>query len=137
MGEAAETVLNNLDFIQETAWSYRYLFWSIVKGRLRDTVHINGQWPAFSKILNIKIDGVDADTFVVAMDAAGVCLSAGSACRSLELEPSHVLLAMGLSPDEARSSVRVSFSGLNTKLQIRDAANIFADTVEVLRGSCL
>lgn len=137
MGEAAETVLNNLDFIQETAWSYRSLFWSIVKGRLRDTVHINGQWPALSKILNIKIDGVDADTFVVAMDAAGVCLSAGSACRSLELEPSHVLLAMGLSPDEARSSVRVSFSGLNTKLQIRDAANIFADTVEVLRGSCL
>ena len=137
MGAAAGTILNNLDYIQETVWNYRYLFWSILRERLGDTVHINGQWPALSKVLNIKVDGVDADTFVVAMDAAGVCLSAGSACRSLELEPSHVLLAMGLSPDEARSSVRVSFSGLNTKLQIRDAANIFADTVEVLRGSCL
>ena len=66
-----------------------------------------------------------------------MCLSAGSACRSLELEPSHVLTAMGLSPDEARSSVRVSFSGLNTELQVRDAARIFADTVNILRGSCL
>lgn len=137
MGVAAETILDNLDYIQETVWNYRYLFWNIINERLGSTVRINGQWPALSKVLNIRVDGIDADTFVVAMDAAGVCLSAGSACRSLELEPSHVLTAMGLSPDEARSSVRVSFSGLNTELQVRDAANIFADTVEVLRGSCL
>lgn len=137
MGVAAETILDNLDYIQETVWNYRYLFWNIINERLGGTVCINGQWPALSKVLNIRVDGIDADTFVVAMDAAGVCLSAGSACRSLELEPSHVLTAMGLSPDEARSSVRVSFSGLNTELQVRDAARIFADTVNVLRGSCL
>lgn len=137
MGVAAETILNNLDYIQETVWNYRYLFWNIINERLGDTVRVNGQWPALSKVLNIRVDGIDADTFVVAMDAAGVCLSAGSACRSLELEPSHVLTAMGLSPDEARSSVRVSFSGLNTELQVRDAARIFADTVNILRGSCL
>lgn len=137
MGVAAETILDNLDYIQETVWNYRYLFWNIINERLGGTVRINGQWPALSKVLNIRVDGIDADTFVVAMDAAGVCLSAGSACRSLELEPSHVLTAMGLSPDEARSSVRVSFSGLNTELQVRDAARIFADTVNVLRGSCL
>jgi cysteine desulfurase len=137
MGVAAETILDNLDYIQETVWNYRYLFWNIINERLEGTVRINGQWPALSKVLNIRVDGIDADTFVVAMDAAGVCLSAGSACRSLELEPSHVLTAMGLSPDEARSSVRVSFSGLNTELQVRDAAKIFANTVNVLRGSCL
>lgn len=137
MGAATEIVMNDLLYIQESAWKYRALFWDIIKSRLDNTVHINGQWPALSKVLSIRVDGVDADTFVVAMDAAGVCLSAGSACRSLELEPSHVLLAMGLSPDEARSSVRVSFSGLNTEMQVRNAANIFADTVEVLRGSCL
>lgn len=135
MGVAAEAVIDNLDCIQETIWKHRCLFWSIVNERLGDIVRINGQWPALSKVLNIMVDGVDADTFVMAMDTAGVCLSAGSACRSLELEPSHVLLAMGLSPDEARSSVRVSFSCLNTEQQIRDAANIFADTVEVLRGN--
>lgn len=137
MGAAADIVTGELMYIQEAVWRYRSMFWDIVKRRLGDEVHINGQWPALSKVLNIRVNGVDADTFVVAMDAAGVCLSAGSACRSLELEPSHVLLAMGLSPDDARSSVRVSFSGLNTELQIIDAANIFADTVEVLRGSCL
>lgn len=136
-GVAAEMILDNLDYIQETVWNYRYLFWNIINEHLGETVHINGQWPSLSKVLNIRVDGIDADTFVVAMDAAGVCLSAGSACRSLELEPSHVLTAMGLSPDDARSSVRVSFSGLNTELQVRDAARIFVNTVDVLRGSCL
>ena len=134
MGAAAEVITTNLDYIQETIWKYRYQFWSILNERLGDKVRINGQWPAFSKVLNIMVDGVDADTFVLAMDAAGVCLSAGSACRSLELEPSHVLLAMGLTPDEARSSIRVSFSAFNSELEVRSAATIFANTVELLRG---
>lgn len=137
MGAAADAVIDNLDYIQETIWKYRHQFWDVVNKRLGDTVHINGPWPALSKVLNIRVDGVDADTFVLAMDAAGVCLSAGSACKSLELEPSHVLLAMGLTPDEARSSVRVSFSGLNTEYQVSDAANVFADVVDTLRGGCL
>lgn len=137
MGAAAEIVVDNQTYIHETIWSYRLLFWDIIKNRLGDTVHINGQWPALSKVLNVRIDNVDADTFVLAMDAAGVCLSAGSACRSLELSPSHVLLAMGLTPDEARNSVRISFSGLNSEFEVRNAATTFADTVEILRGRCL
>ena len=137
MGAAAEAVAENLYHIQETIWSHRYMFWGIIHEHLGDTVCINGQWPALSKILNIRIDGVDADTFVMAMDAAGVCLSAGSACRSNELEPSHVLLSMGLSPDEARNSVRVSFDYFSNESEVCDAAKLFVDTVEVLRGNCL
>ena len=134
MGVAAEAAINSLDYVQETIWNHRYLFWNIVNEHLGSAVRINGQWPALSKVLNIRIEGVDADTFVMAMDTAGVCLSAGSACRSLELEPSHVLLSMGLTPDEARSSVRISFSGAESDEDIQDAANIFADTVKTLRG---
>lgn len=134
MGAAAATITNNLDNIQETIWRHRYLFWNSISERLGNTVHINGQWPALSKVLNVRIDGIDADTFVLAMDEVGVCISAGSACRSEVLEPSHVLIAMGLTPDEARSSVRISFSGIDSDEDIRDAAYVFVNTVKMLRG---
>lgn len=134
MGAAAEAITSNLDYIQETIWKRRCLFWSTISERLGDTVHINGQWPALSKVLNIRIDGVDADTLVLAMDEAGVCISAGSACRSEELEPSHVLIAMGLTPDEARNSVRISFSGTDREEDVRNGAYILVDIVNVLRG---
>ena len=134
MGMAAEAAINNLDCIQEAIWKHRHQFWSIIKKSLGDTIHINGQWPALSKVLNVKIEGIDADTFVLAMDEADVCISAGSACRSEELEPSHVLIAMGLTPNEARSSVRISFSGTESDEDIQDAAHIFVDTVKMLRG---
>lgn len=61
-----------------------------------------------------------------------LCISAGSACRSHEAEPSHVLIAMGLTPDEARSSIRISFSRMNTADEIVDAANIIASCIEML-----
>ena len=62
----------------------------------------------------------------------GIYLSAGSACRSLESEPSHVLTAMGLTPDEARDSVRVSFSTMNGLWEMDAAAREMADCVEFL-----
>ena len=134
IGAAAEVIVNNLDHRQETIWKHRCQFWKIINEGIGDTIHINGQWPALSKVLNVKIDGIDADTFVLAMDEAGVCVSSGSACRSEELEPSHTLIAMGLTPDEARSSVRISFSGTESDEDIQDAAHIFVDTVKMLRG---
>ncbi|MCM1223875.1 MAG: aminotransferase class V-fold PLP-dependent enzyme, partial [Lachnospiraceae bacterium] len=68
------------------------------------------------------------------LDANGICASAGSACRSHESKPSHVLTAMGLTADEARSSVRVSFSKYNTLDEADRAAEIFANCIASLRG---
>ncbi len=66
------------------------------------------------------------------LDVKGVCVSSGSACRSHESEPSHVLIAMGVPPDIARNSIRISFSKYNTEDEIVKAAKIIADCVEVL-----
>lgn len=137
MGAAAEVIITDAKYLHEKLWEYRIKFWDVIHNRLGESVHINGQWMTLSKVLNVRVDGVDADTLVMALEAAGVYVSAGSACNSFELEPSHVLLAMGLTPDEARSSVRISFSGLNTEFEIVSAANIFADTVEILREHCV
>lgn len=68
------------------------------------------------------------------MDNFGVCISAGSACRSHEAEPSHVLRALGLNDIKARSSVRVSFSRFNTKEEVEQAAVIMAECIQTLRS---
>ena len=95
-----------------------------------DCIHVNGH-PVIEpgKTLNLRLDGVDAQTLLLMLDANGVCVSAGSACRSHEAEPSHVLTAMGLTPNEARSSVRVSFSKYNTTDEVVCAAQSFASCV--------
>lgn len=75
-----------------------------------------------TKTLNMLIKNCDAQTLVLMLDNFGVCVSAGSACRSSLNEPSRVLTAMGLSDDEARSTIRISFSTLNTQVEVVDAA---------------
>lgn len=97
-------------------------------------MHVNGDAFSANKILNIRFDGVDAQTLVLYLDNKGVCVSAGSACRSRESEPSNVLLAIGLTPDEARSSVRISFSHDLSEGEVVKAAKIVADAVKTLSG---
>jgi len=99
-----------------------------------DIMHINGQ-PVIDpgKILNIRFDGVDAETLLLLLDAKGICVSAGSACRSHEAQPSHVLTAMGLSREDARSSIRVSFSKFNSTDEVLGAAETIALCVQSLQ----
>lgn len=86
------------------------------------------------KVISVTFDGVDAESLVLAMSEAGVCISAGSACNSRESIPSYVLTAQGLSPEEARSTVRISFSKMNTFDEANKAGQILAETVNTLRG---
>ncbi|HZW27735.1 MAG TPA: cysteine desulfurase family protein, partial [Trueperaceae bacterium] len=72
-------------------------------------VTVNGsQAPRSVKHVNVSVAGVDGETLLMALDDAGVEVSAGSACAAGSLEPSHVLLALGLSPAAAKASVRFS-----------------------------
>lgn len=97
-------------------------------------IHINGgSIMAPGKTVNLRIDGVDNESLVLMLDNKGICISAGSACRSHESKPSHVLTAMGLTMEEARSSVRVSFSKMNTVEEAVEAAQTIAGFIGVLR----
>lgn len=75
-----------------------------------------------TKTLSLLIKNCDAQTVVLMLDNIGICVSAGSACRNSLNEPSRVLSAMGLSEDGARSTIRISFSALNTQVEAVDAA---------------
>lgn len=98
---------------------------------LKQLLHINSP-DTNSKILNIRFDNIDGQTLLLMLDAKNIYVSAGSACRSRELKPSHVLLAMGLLEDEARDSIRVSLSHMQESSEILYAAKEMARCVATL-----
>lgn len=100
--------------------------------RLENILHINGDEINIGKTISMRFDNVDGETLLLMLASKEIYLSAGSACRSLESEPSHVLTAIGLTPDEARDSVRVSFSTMNGLWEMDAAAREIADCVEFL-----
>lgn len=94
---------------------------------------INGEWNS-GKTMSIYFEGVDAETLLLMLDSQGVCVSAGSACRSHENKPSRVLTAMGIDAEKARNSIRLSVSRMNTEEEMVQAAKIIADCVKILRN---
>jgi cysteine desulfurase len=83
---------------------------------------------------NLRFEGVDAESLLIALDMQGIAASFGAACQSGATEPSHVLLAMGLTPAEARSSLRLSLSRLTTADDITRALDIIPAAVARLRS---
>ncbi len=67
---------------------------------------------------NACVEGINAESLILQLDRAGIAASSGSACTSASLEPSHVLLAMGVAPDLARGSLRISVGRANDESQI-------------------
>lgn len=94
--------------------------------------NLNGCSHDATKTLNFYVHGIDAESLILMLDNAGVCISAGSACNSRENTPSHVLSAIGLPADRARSSFRVSMSRMNTEDEVFDAGKIVAECVAAL-----
>ena len=78
---------------------------------------------------NVTFHGADGEGIVIALDLAGVAVSTGSACSSGRVEPSGVLLAMGLSPDDARATVRFSLSRFTTAEEIDRVAALLGELV--------
>ncbi len=90
--------------------------------------------PRMGNTSNLRIHGLDAERLLIALDLAGISASFGAACQSGATEPSHVLLAMGLSPAEARSSLRLSLSRLTTAEEIERLLTILPSAVARLRA---
>ncbi len=85
--------------------------------------------PRLPNTTSVRFPGVDAEALVIALDLKGLAISGGSACTSGAVEPSHVLLAQGLSDAEARQTVRISLSRLTTKADLTTALDLLEQTV--------
>ncbi|MGH9067378.1 MAG: cysteine desulfurase family protein [Acidimicrobiales bacterium] len=82
---------------------------------------------------HLSFPGVESEALLVLLDEAGVCASAGSACASGAMEPSHVLLAMGMPRDRAGSSVRLSLGATTTAAEVDHALAVVPEAVARLR----
>ena len=85
------------------------------------------------KILSVRFDGIEAETLVLMLSSKGLCAGTGSACSNNSVKPSHVLKAIGLSDEEARSTVRFSFSVYNTVDEAKEAAKMVVDCIQILK----
>ncbi len=106
--------------------------------RLLDTIPgtgVNGLGsPRVANTTNLYFDGLEAESLLIALDLQGIAVSAGSACQSGATEPSHVLLAMGIGPQRARASLRISLTRFTTSAEIDRTCEVLAATVARLRG---
>jgi cysteine desulfurase len=86
-----------------------------------------------SNTSNVCFDGIDGEALVIALDLRGFAVSTGAACSSGALAPSHVLTAIGLSPDRARASMRFSLGRSNTADQVDGLVDALEGAVGHLR----
>jgi cysteine desulfurase len=100
-----------------------------------DGVKLNGHpEKRLSNTLNLSFDGAEGDSLVMNLDLEGIAVSTGSACSEGNVEPSHVLLAMGLTREEAVSSLRLSLGRFTEKEDIERVIEILPRVVERIRS---
>ena len=108
------------------------MFLALLLSQQPDIISNSPEELCLPNCLNIRIPGVDAGDLMSAVPQ--VAISAGSACNSNDQQPSHVLMAIGLSADEARSSLRIGFGRTTTAEEARDAAMAISAAVSRMKA---
>jgi len=85
-------------------------------------------------IAHVSIPGLEGEPMLLGLDFKGICASSGSACSSASVEPSHVLIGMGMGHDRAVGSLRFSFGKDSTIDDVDYTVNALSEVVEQLRG---
>ena len=100
-----------------------------------DEAGVNGaDAPRVPNTSNIHFDHIEGESLVIALDLKGLAVSTGAACSSGAIEPSHVLLAMGLKPERARASIRFSLGKQTCEEEIDFSLKLVLETVARLRA---
>jgi cysteine desulfurase len=125
-GAAAEAVLSSLEQEASRMMQLSELLLKLLTDAIPG-IRLNGPRDRrLPNTLNLTFPSVSGETLLIALDLEGVLSSMGSACAAGAVEPSHVLLAMGRSPMQARSSLRLSLGPQNTQTEIERAAEIIS-----------
>jgi len=121
MAAAAEETLRNSPEEQEREASLRNELWRGIEHVFPEAQLNAGRAPRLANTLNVSFPGFASETLLMALDLEGICASSGSACMVGSVIASHVLLAMGLSPERATSAVRFSLGNGTTMSEIEQA----------------
>lgn len=132
MGAAASWLAGHGDAEQERLASLRDLLERKVLDSIPD-VRVNGTGPRAANTTNFCFEGIEGEALVIALDLRGFAVSSGSACSSGAVAPSHVLIAMGLTREQAKASIRVSLGRANTREQVEQFCGALEESVAHLR----
>jgi cysteine desulfurase len=104
-------------------------------GEKIDHIHLNGHpTRRLPNNVNVSVDFVEGESMLLNLDLEGICASTGSACSSASLEPSHVLLALGLSPEQAHGSLRFTLGRENSEADVERVLEVLPGIVAKLRA---
>jgi cysteine desulfurase len=133
MGRAAQAAMENGVDEARRLGILRDRMERMILDRVAGT-HVNGEGaPRTSNTSNLRFEGIDSEPLLIALDLRGFAISSGSACSSGASEPSHVLTAIGLSKEQARSSVRISLGRGNDAAQVDGLVDALVGCVAHLR----
>jgi len=135
LGRAAQIAKRALDLRndQEMAGLRDRLEQGIL-AQVEDAVVNGAGVPRVPNTTNIRFENIEGEALVIALDLKGLAVSTGAACSSGAIEPSHVLTAMGLRPDQARASIRFSLGKQTTAVEIDEALRLVPESVARLRA---
>ncbi|MBQ7525970.1 MAG: aminotransferase class V-fold PLP-dependent enzyme, partial [Abditibacteriota bacterium] len=133
MGFACERAMKNLD--KEIAETKRLQTMLIegIEAKIVDS-HLNGsRTKRLPGNVNFSFDGVEGESMILFLDMEGICVSSGSACTSGSLDPSHVLMALGLKHEQAHGSLRMTLGKENTEADVKKVLEVLPPIVARLR----
>jgi cysteine desulfurase len=130
---AAEWTLRHRASEQEREARLRDELWTRISENVPDAKQNCANAPRLANTLNVSLLGLDSEMLLIALDLEGVCASSGSACMVGSVVASHVLLAMGLPIERARSAVRFSLGKWTTGDEIKAAGDAVQKIVERLQ----
>ncbi len=132
-GKACELNMRNLDFKCKKMFELSDYFVRKISYEIPNiTINGNQNQKVFN-IISVTFDGIEGENLLTMLDMQGIAVSTGSACASGSLEKSHVLSAMGLSPESVRGTIRFSFDSNITKDDLDYAVRALVEIVEKLR----
>lgn len=132
MAAAAEFALRDREVEQNRQLRLREDLWDSIAVAVPDAKQNAQGARRLANTLNVSFLGVDSEMMLIALDLKGVCASSGSACMVGSVVASHVLLAMGLEMERAKSAVRFSLGKQTTSAEIKAAGEAIAEIVERL-----
>jgi cysteine desulfurase len=118
LGVAAQLAARKLATDAATVGALRDRLEEQILARVPGTAVNGDRTPRVPNTTNISVDGIEAESLLIALDLEGVAVSTGSACSSGTLEPSHVLRAMGLPAHRTQNSIRISLGAGNTDAEV-------------------
>jgi cysteine desulfurase len=132
MAAAAEWTLRDRETEQQRGAQLRDDLWTLIAENVPDAKQNGVNAPTLANTLNVSLLGIDSEMLLIALDLEGVCASSGSACMVGSVVASHVLLAMGLPMERARSAVRFSLGKWTTADEIKAAGDAVRKIVDRL-----